>query len=454
MTDLPTPARPQHALETENRWKRLFMFRKDMFSALPPRLYRAWMAQVRTPFYSSFMINDPEVSKTILRAPARDYPKSDTIYNSIKPLLGSKSIFVTNGELWEMQRRIINPAFEGGRVKSIFPAMQSAADEMVQRFEALADGAPKDIEFECSHFAADVIFRTLFSVPIDHKLARNVFDNFQNYQRAQPVFNFTNLLRLPSWLPSFSAFRSRKAAKLIREAIGALVDQRLLEIAENRAPDDLATKIMTTSDTQTGHKFDREEMIDQVAIFFLAGHETSASALSWALYLLAFDQNSQALAASEAKADIDFKSLNTFKFIRNVFHETLRLYAPVPMLVRETTSTQTFRDRNVREGDLCILSAWHSGRHERIWDDPHAFLPQRWDDLPKHCRDAYFPFSAGERICIGAGFALIEGLLGIASLVKHFHFELGDEEPRPVAYLTTRSASGISLRIHRRTQDV
>ena len=232
------------------------------------------------------------------------------------------------------------------------------------------------------------------------------------------------------------------------------MDERLEAIEAGTAPEDLATKIMTTADPETGHMFDREEMIDQVAIFFLAGHETSASALAWGIYLLAYDQDVQARVAKEVQTTkTDFKSLNTMKLTRNVFHETLRLYAPVPMLVREATKPATFRERDVKPGDLCILSAWHSGRHERIWENSHEFLPDRWDNLPSHCRDAYFPFSGGSRICIGAGFALIEGLLGLSTLARHFEFTLGDEEPVPVAHLTTRSKAGISLRITKRPQN-
>lgn len=446
------PAMPEHPPEGVGPIRRLFRFPRDMFAALPPRLYRAWMAQVRTPFYNSFMMNDPKVSRAVLNAPPRDYPKSETAYGQIKTLLGENSVFLTNGDIWEMQRRILNPAFEGGRVKTIYPAMQEAAKQMIPRFEKLADGTAQDIEFECSHFAADIIFRTLFSVPIEHELARDVFENFQAYQREQPVFNLANLTRMPKWVPRYQSRLARKSARLIRDAIGALVDLRMIAIKDGTAPNDLATKIMTTADPETGHMFDREEMIDQVAIFFLAGHETSASALAWGLYLLAYDQDVQARVAIEAKStQNDLKSLNSMKLTRNVFQETLRLYAPVPMMVREATKPARFRERDVKSGDLCILSPWHSGRHERIWDEPHAFKPDRWNNLPAHCREAYFPFSAGGRICIGAGFALIEGLLGLSTLVREFEFSLTDVEPVPVAHLTTRSKSGIFLKVKKRS---
>src|SRR5690606_18021053 len=143
-----------------------------------------------------------------------------------------------------------------------------------------------------------------------------------------------------------------------------------------------------------------EEMVDQVAIFFLAGHETSASALAWTLYLLATHPEAQAEVAREARAfmaDPGFAALSKLRFTRDVFREALRLYPPVPMMVRQTTQPERFRDREVAPGAQVVLSPWHLHRHERIWPDPDAFDPGRWArPETKACqRDGYMPFSAG-----------------------------------------------------------
>lgn len=448
------PARPNEAPSGMNKWRRLYRFRRDLFSALPTKLYRAWMAEVKTPFYNSFLINDPNISKEILGAPPRDYPKSDVVYAGLRPLLGD-SVFSTNGDLWERQRRIIDPSFEGGRIREIYPAMQEAVALAIARLDELADGKPHDIEFETAHFAADVIFRTLFSIPIEHELARTVFDAFRDYQRAQPVWNVPAILRAPEWVPRRVPRAARRAADTIRGVLYQLVDERRVAIDEGRAPDDLATKIMTSVDPLTGDSFGREEMVDQVAIFFLAGHETSASAMAWSLYLMAFAPDEQDYVfedlAKLPDGELSFSDMNKQRRVRNVFSEALRLYPPVPILARESTSARHWRGKDVAPRDLCLLSPWHSGRHERIWDAPHEFRPRRWEEkLPPECRDAYFPFSKGGRVCIGAGFAMVEGVLGLSEILRHFEFSLGDVPPVPVAHLTVRAEDGISLRIARR----
>jgi cytochrome P450 len=229
----------------------------------------------------------------------------------------------------------------------------------------------------------------------------------------------------------------------------------MAEIEATEAPDDLATKIMTTTDPETGARFDTEEMVDQVAIFFLAGHETSASALAWALYLLALYPDWQERLATEARGAIDlekpaFSSLSGLKLSKDVFRETLRLYPPVPMMVREAKCQEVLRDRKVAKGSQIVLSPWHLHRHERLWQRPDEFDPSRFEtENGKQClREAYIPFSAGQRVCPGAGFAMVEGPLILSMLVRAYRFELVAERPAmPVAHLTVRGRDGIWLRL-------
>jgi cytochrome P450 len=236
-----------------------------------------------------------------------------------------------------------------------------------------------------------------------------------------------------------------------------LTENRFAEIQAGTAPDDLATKIMTTKDPVTGATFTASEMVDQVAIFFLAGHESSASALAWTLYLLAVDQEAQARVVDEVSAldDFSFSNLSKLTFTRNVFREALRLYPPVPMMIRETLETEEFRGREIKVGSQIVLSPWHIQRHERLWDKPDVFDPDRWntDETRKCARKAYMPFSSGQRVCPGAGFAMIEGVLMIAMLVRAFKLEPSGKPPVPVAHLTVRAKDGIFLKLTKRLSD-
>ncbi len=447
------PPKPPARAARVSLWRYLRLFRADILSAQPARLYRAWMAEFRTPFFRSYLCNQPELVDLILKGRPDDFPKSDRVREGLTPLLGN-SVFVTNGDVWKRQRRIIDPAFEGGRLRHVFPAMLAAADSAVRRLAPMADDTPCDIEGEASHVAADVIFRTLFSIPIENEVAARVFDEFRAHQRTQPVVNLAALIPLPKWMPRPHKRRVRRTAKVIRGLIRQLTAARMEQVRAGTAPADLATKIITTPDPETGQRFDTDEMVDQVAIFFLAGHETSASALGWALYLLALYPDWQDRIAAEAEAVFvggapEFGHMSKLRLTRDVFRETLRLYPPVPMMVREARCTETFRDRSIARGSQIVLSPWHLHRHERIWDAPDAFQPERYSTQGgrKCLREAFIPFSAGQRVCPGAGFEMIEGVLLLAMLVRSYRFETVKGRPAmPVAHLTVRGKDGIWLK--------
>jgi cytochrome P450 len=445
------PPKPEPRADRVSLWRYLRLFRADILSAQPARLYRAWMAEFRTPFFRSYLCNDPALIDLVLSQRPDDFPKSDRVGEGLRPLLGN-SVFVTNGEVWKRQRRIIDPAFEGGRLRDTFPAMVAAARAAVARMPA----GTVEVEEQASHAAADVIFRTLFSIPIEHQVATQVFHAFRDHQRTQPILNLAAFLPLPRWFPRFHRAETRATAARIRALITRLTEARASGIAAGTAPDDLATKIMTTADPETGERFATQEMVDQVAIFFLAGHETSASALSWALYLLATHPEVQDRAAEEAMAwpeNPAFSDLSKLKFIRDVFRETLRLYPPVPMMVRQNRQGEVFRNRKVAPGAQVVLSPWHLHRHERLWENPDGFDPDRWqsDAARGSAREAYLPFSSGPRVCTGAGFAMAEGVVLLAALLRRHRFAADPARvPVPVAHLTVRARDGIHLTVGQR----
>ncbi|AUC51850.1 cytochrome P450 [Sagittula sp. P11] len=453
MTDDRVPPKPAARPDKVSFRRYVKLFRQDILSAQPAKLYRAWMAEFRTPFFRSYLINQPELVTKVLKERPMDFPKSDRIGEGLRPLLG-ESVFLTNGAQWQRQRRIIDPAFEGGRLRETYPAMWEAAQAALSRLTVRA-GEVVEIEEQTSHAAADVIFRTLFSIPIEDETASAVFHEFRAYQRTQPILNLAAFIPVPRWVPRFFRRDTKAAARRIRGLIARLTEARAAEIAAGTAPDDLATKIMTTRDPQTGETFTASEMVDQVAIFFLAGHETSASALGWALYLMALYPEWQERVAEEAQGlqTGDFAEIGRMRVSRDVFRETLRLYPPVPMMVRETTCPERFRNRDVPKGSQVVLSPWHLHRHERLWERPDAFDPGRWQtENGRACgRDAFIPFSAGPRVCTGAGFAMVEGPLLLSLLLRDLKVSCVEgRDPVPEAHLTVRARDGIWLRIDRR----
>ncbi|PRY26291.1 cytochrome P450 [Aliiruegeria haliotis] len=456
MTTLPP--KPRSRPKNVSLLRHALMFRRDVLSAQPERLYGAWMAEFRTPLFRTYLLNQPDLVKTVLDNSLTRFPKSTRIRDGLTSLLGN-SLFLSSGEDWLHQRRIVDPAFEGGRLREVFPMMWDCAVAAMERLEAQAGDSPVEVEAMTSHVAADVIFRTLFSLPITDKVAAGVFEEFRDYQRSMPLANTATFFPRAKWLPSFLTRRSRRAAERIRALIRQIAARRSAEIAAGTAPDDLATKLMTTPDPETGACFDTEEMVDQVSIFFLAGHETSASALAWSLYMLALYPEWQDRIAAEAEAEIEmdaprFSVVSRLKLSRDVFRETLRLYPPVPNMVRETTCPETFRERDIKTGSQIIVSSWYMHRHTRIWDRPDEFCPHRFStpEGKASMRDAYIPFSAGPRVCPGAAFAMLEGPLILSMLVRAYRFELVQDRPAvPIAHLTLRSRDGIWLKLSKRT---
>lgn len=451
MTAKIWPPKPPSREGRFSFWRYLRSFRRDILGANPERLYRAKMAEFRIPFLHTFLMNEPVLWKRVLTEEPMNYPKSPRMAAGLEPLLG-RGVFLTNGALWQRQRRIIDPAFEGGRLRDTFPAMWAAAEASVARLQALAGTGPVEVEAQMSHSTADVIFRTLFSVPIEDATASAVFGAFREFQGTQPLLNLAAFLPLPGWMPRFHRRATLRAARRIRGLTAQLVAARRAAIEAGQAPDDLATKIMTTTDPVDGMPFDDAEMVDQVAVFFLAGHETSASALGWALYLLALDPELQERLADEAARELrpEFGAVSRLKLARDTFREALRLYPPVPMMVREAACPGEFRGRNVEAGAQVVISPWHLGRHQTIWEDADAFCPARWQSPEGRAaaRDGFIPFSAGPRVCPGAGFAMIEGPLMLAMIVRALCVTpVAGREPVPQAQLTVRSRGGIWLQL-------
>lgn len=446
------PPKPQSKPDNAGLFWMMRAFREDLFSIQPERFYRSWMAEFILPFYKSYVVNDPEIIKVILKERPDDFPKSAIIGAALRSLLG-ESVFVTNGALWLRQRRIIDPSFERGRLRETVPVMREAGHAAVMQLARRDLTEPIEVEEVASRFAADIIFRTLFSMPISEMEAKQTYQAFRAYQRCQPLSNLGSLVNSPRLTRLLEGRKSRREAARLREHLTRLTRLRQKEIGEGRAPDDLATKLMTTIDPQSGKVFSTQEMIDQVAIFFLAGHETSASALSWALYLLANDLTSQQRVQAEIDAiggfgALDFANLSKLPFTRDVFQETLRLYPPVPMMVRQTTREELFRERKIPKGSQIIISSFHLHRHERLWDNPDAFMPARFSKKSpsKASEFAYLPFSSGPRICTGAAFAMLEGVIMLAAICEKYSLKpVPDRVPQPVSHLTLRAKDGIYL---------
>ena len=263
------PPKPRHREADVWFWKHLQMFKSDIFMAQPPKLYRAWMAAMRLPRFWSFFVNDPQVLRTVLKERPDDFPKSEIINATLASLLGT-GVFVSNGDLWKHQRRIIDPAFEGGKLRHNFQSMLDVADDAVARLKTRTGAI--EIEEEASQIAADIIFRTLFSIPITDKVASDTFHSFRAYQRSQPLVNVGSLFAIKRLVPIFQRKKTKQAALEIRKHLAQLTSHRTDAWSRHVAPDAQATHIITNLDPHTATPSTDTEMVDPGAALHLPVH--------------------------------------------------------------------------------------------------------------------------------------------------------------------------------------
>lgn len=433
-------------------------------SSLGRRFWRGWhswihvlfqksytmkMGEIHTPALSFYIANEPTLVARVLVDEAARFPKHRFLQQVLDPLIGN-SLFSSNGEDWRRQRAMVDPAFGQAGLARVHPLMQGAVDALVARLSALDLSKPVRIDPLTTHFAADVIFRTLFGRTLDADAARRIHDAFQRYQRAAQSASMLRLYRLPTL--GFER-RARRAAAAIHAEFADLVAARHAAFQPDAPPADILDALLAARDPETGAPFDLDALMGQVSTLFLAGHETAASATAWALWLLAADPDSQGRVRAEADllwrhgppGHSDLKSLPA---TREVFRETLRLYPPVSFLLREVTCPTRMRDKTMQTGAMLVVSPWLIQRNEQHWPDAHAFVPGRHSDPAARaaCRDAWLPFGKGPRVCVGAGFAQQEAVLLLAELVRRFHLRpVPGRTPEPISRLTLRARRGIWL---------
>ena len=422
------------------------------------RGYKMKMGHIRMPGLNAYMVNEPGLVRRILVEQAERFPKHKFLDRMLKPLLGD-SIFTSNGELWKRQRRMIDPAFEQARLKVVFPLMRDAVTSLLQRLDQLEDGADLDVDIQMTHVTADIIFRTVFSQSLEGEDANKVFNAFIKFQESSTRVTMLFSYRLPEWLTPWRAKWNRSGAE-IRLLLEKFIRPRYEAHRRGEAThyQDILASLLDARDPETGVRFSFDELVDQVAIIFLAGHETSASALTWALYLVAMCPDIQERLHHEvctimADRDPEFSDIKKFRLTWNVFRETLRLYPPVGFFVREVMETTCMRDKTMPAGSVVLVSPWLIQRHRVHWAKPDIFDPDRYDraETKDSMRCAYLPFGLGPRVCMGAAFAMQEAVMVLALLVRRYHFDpLSGHTPRPVGRVTIRSGNGVRLRISKR----
>lgn len=395
------------------------------------------------------MIMDPDALRRVLRDRVEDYPKSDVTKLMLAPAIG-QSMFIAEGQEWLWQRRTAAPVFSHRNVANLAPVMTAAADRAAARFAA-AEGRAADAFDEMVTATFEVISDVTFSggEGFDRDAVHKAIDAYIG-QTAK--ISLLDIIGAPTWVPRPSRMLSGPGMRDMKKMADATIDRRRSNPAAKAMPD-LLDLLMAGEDPKSGRKMTTEEIRDNLLTFIVAGHETTALTLSWALYLCAFDPAVQTRARAEAQAVLGSRSARAedvpnLPYIRQVIDETLRLYPPAAFLSRTAQKTDELCGREVRRGDTVILPIYALHRHKKLWSHPDRFDPDRFAPGHQTDRFAFLPFGDGPRICIGANFAIQEAVIILSTLLARFHFDLiPGKSPKPVMILTLRPEGGVWLSV-------
>ncbi|WP_040818727.1 cytochrome P450 [Litoreibacter arenae] len=396
------------------------------------------------------MVMDPDAIRRILRDRLDDYPKSDVTKNILRPAIGD-SLFVAEGAHWRWQRRAAAPVFSHRNVASLAPIMSAAAERSCARIDAHV-GRAADMYSEMVTSTFEVISDVTFSGDegFDREAIHKAIDGYIDSTAKVSLFD---VLGLPTWIPRPGRMMSSGGMKAMKSMADGVIDSRK-EKAEGEVMD-LLDLLMAGEDPETKRKMNTSELRDNLLTFIVAGHETTALTLAWALYLCAFDEDVQTRAREEAQEVLKGRTateadLEHLPYVRQIIDETLRLYPPAAFLSRTAQVQDELCGRPIAPGDTVMLPVYALHRSRLLWDDPDAFDPERFSKDKKVDRFAYLPFGDGPRICIGMSFAVQEAVIILATILSRFKFtRVEGKDPYPVLILTLRPEGGVWLNVER-----
>ena len=375
----------------------------------------------------SFILNQPDAIRHVLVDNYENYTRTPAGMRVLRPILG-QGLLVAEGRAWKHQRRTLAPAFTPRAVGMLIPHMIAVIDETIATLRGSC-AEPLDLREATQRMTLEIAGRTMFSFGMSrHGATLRAFVMEYAERLARP--HLLDLLLPLSW-PSPQDFGRARFRKRWTAFIATLMaERRAAGKREGSPPRDLFELMVDARDPETGAAFSDTQLGDEVATMILAGHETTAITLFWALYLLALDPATQDRVAAETRAAGDSSDPEELKFTRAVIDETLRLYPPAFLIARAASGPDTVAGLPVNTGDVILIAPWLLHRHEKLWRDPNAFIPQRFlAPAPQPDRFAYLPFGVGARVCIGAHFALVEATLALAKLIGAFRVALNDTAP-------------------------
>jgi cytochrome P450 len=427
----------------------LWAMRRSFIEAYPRAAYEQRVMHLKSVIAESLIICDPDLIHDVLVQQADAFGRNVMTRRAFEPVLGSTSLFLAEGAHWRWQRRAVTSTFRHDTLLSFVPVFAAMAERQVARWRGAPGEQPIDVAAGTTRTTFDIIVETMLGGEANldaERYGRALTDVFETV----PWLGILAFLSVPAWVPYPGRRRLLKARDYVHAEAGRIVAQRR---SKPSGRSDLLDLLMATRDPESGRTMTDADLVTNVLTFISAGHETTAVALAWSLWLLAKDQPAQGRVCEEVRAvagdaTIEARHVAQLGFTRQVIEEAMRLYPPVAAVVRQAVTETTVGGYRVKPGVHINIPTFALHRHRQLWDNPNAFDPDRFapDRVKARPRYAYLPFGAGPRVCVGASFAMIEAVVILTTLVRAFHFRtVPRHKPKPVARVTLRPEGGMPL---------
>ena len=447
----PYPPRPAKALPVLEMLRRS---RRNLLTIFDEAAFRQQLMSIQVLSRRVFICNSPDtVRHAFVTENAAFERKSPQMRNALKPLLGD-GLFISDGETWRTRRRIVAPIVHGSHMPDFAPLMVETALELCDRWAGLGEGATVDTLNAMGHLTAEIICRTIFGRALGREGTHEIVDGFREYQLVIGQLDLFSLIGLPEWFPRLHAPAIRRSVRRISSTLDGIIAAYRARPVDGEAS---VIGMLLDATDETGAPLAVEALRNEAAVIFMAGHETTANCLAWTWYLLSQAPEVESRLHAELAAVLGGRAptqadLPRLPYARAVIEESLRLYPPVPLLVREAGQEETLRRRRVPEGSLVMVVPWLLHRHRDYWEQPDSFIPERFLPGAKPPdKYVYVPFSIGPRVCAGLTFGLTEAILCLATLAQNFTLSLKPGVVvEPVCRLTLRPGDALPMVLHRR----
>jgi cytochrome P450 len=411
------------------------------------------VARYRVAHMMIYQVNSPAGVGRLLHDNHRNYSKDVATFGTLKLILGN-GLFTSDGDFWRRQRRLAQPAFHRRRVAAFGELMTDATLAMLERWRPrVVQGQPLDVAAEFIRLTMDIVTRALFSTSVERDI--DTIGGAITTLLNDVAFRFTFPFYPPLKVPTPRNRRFLAARATLDRVVYGIISGRRQRPGEH---DDLLALLMEARDEETGEGMSDEQLRDEVITLFVAGHETTANALTWASYLLSI----HVAVARRLETEVDEvlrggiptpADLPELRFTRMVIDETMRLYPPAWITNRRAIEDDTVCGYRIPAGATISISPYVTHRDPTLWENPEGFDPERFSPERSASRPhyAYFPFGGGPRQCIGKGFALMESTLVLALLTQRYGLHLVPGRPvETVAMATLRPRHGMWMTAHPR----